>query len=59
MKDRFLQGGELSKEDLAFLRPTFDREKQMGPRAVGQIAQVGDGDKLKQRVNSQLEGDDV
>jgi hypothetical protein len=53
------KGSELSKDDLAFLKPNFDRDRQMGPRAVGQLAWVGDGDKLKQRVNSQLEGDDV
>jgi hypothetical protein len=32
---------------------------KIGPRAVGQFAQVGDGDKLKQQFNTQLEGDEV
>jgi hypothetical protein len=60
MIDKSRQGGELSKDDLKFLKPDFDRKRQMGPRAVGQIAQVGDGDKLKQRIDSAcLEGDDV
>ena len=51
--------GKLDETDRRFLKPDFDRKRQMGERAVGQIAQVGDGDKLKQRVNTQLEGDDA
>jgi hypothetical protein len=50
---------KLDKTDREFLKPDFNRKWQMGERAVGQLAEVGDGDKLKQRVNAQLEGDDV
>ena len=51
--------GQLSKEDKRFLVPDFNRRRQMGERAVGQVAQVGDGDKLKQQVNANLEGDEA
>lgn len=52
--------GELDETDLEFLKPNFDRKAQMGrERAVGQVAQVGDLDKQKQRVEAQLEGDDL
>jgi hypothetical protein len=42
-----------------FGKPDFDRKRQMGERAVGQVAGVGSGDKLRQRINAQLEGDDA
>jgi hypothetical protein len=61
-KDKGARGfgfGEIDAETEKFLTPDFDRKRQMGERAVGQVAQVGDGDKLKQRVNAKLEGDDA
>jgi hypothetical protein len=65
MRDKFYDGfvgyGELTEMDREFLRPDFDRKRQMGKElAVGQRAGVGKGDKLQQRVDSAcLEGDDI
>jgi len=49
---------ELDKTDRDYLSAEFDRRRQVGTLAVGQVGQVGDGDKLKQRFNAQLEGDE-
>ena len=59
---KWLRGHGVDQEDNSeWFRSASPKSDRViyGQRAVGQLARVGDGDKLKQRVNAQIEGDDA
>jgi hypothetical protein len=50
--------GRLDKTDMEFLRPDFDKERQVAERAVGMYATSADP-QVVDDDNAQLEGNDI